>query len=99
MALIEPMGRPYIACPKCKTNVVWLESLSEADRHAIAETTRQSRFEGAKRMVSEFGLDLRLAKGLSLHISQPRGKCHRCGGALSGAVSLCPNCRSANLDW
>ena len=99
MSLIEPMGRPYISCPKCKTNVVWPESLSEADKRAIAETTRKSRFEGAKRMKSEFGLDLRLAKGLSLHISQPQGKCHRCGSALSAAVSVCPKCQSANLDW
>jgi hypothetical protein len=99
MALIEPRGRPYVACPKCKANVVWPTGFSADEKRLLANVTRSSVFEGAQLAHRKFGLDLREAKALSFHITRDRGKCHRCAKPVSGDVSVCPNCRSANLDW
>src|SRR5258706_16361593 len=98
MSLIEPNGRPYIACPKCRTNVVWPEALSEDQKRLLAETSRKSRLEGAQFGASKLGLNLREAKALTLHISGEPGKCHRCAGPITGEIAICPKCRSGNLD-
>jgi hypothetical protein len=65
----------------------------------LADQCRSSRLECAKLAISRFGFDLREAKALSLHITGERGKCHRCGASVAGEISVCSNCRSANIDW
>jgi hypothetical protein len=97
--VIEPKGRPHIACRKCRQNVVWPESLSTDEKRQIADVSRKSRAEGASLAKLKLRLELREAKVLSLHISREPGSCHRCGHPVTGEVSICSNCRSANLDW
>ncbi len=99
MSLIEPKGRPYIACPKCGANVVWPESMSGAEKGSFAETTRKNRIEGARFGKSKLGLGLGEAKTLAFHVSSEHGRCHRCAGPITGEIAICPKCRSANLDW
>jgi len=88
-----------IMCPRCRSVVTWPSSLGDGDKASIAKTTRSSALEGAKRLHDQLGLDLREAKRVALHITSVLGHCHRCKAPVSGAVSVCPNCRSANLDW
>lgn len=99
MSLIEPRGQPYVFCPKCGTNIVWPTSLSAAEKSRIAAEVRADTLAGAKLAHAEFGLDLREAKALSFHISRQSGECHRCHRPLQEQVSICAQCRSANLDW
>jgi hypothetical protein len=99
MALIEPNGRPYIACPKCKTNVVWPISISDDAKKKFATTTRSSIAEGIKLGATEFGLDLRESKCLAFHITRKPGLCHRCQSSISSELCICAKCHSANLDW
>mgnify|MGYP007135469993 CR=1 FL=1 len=40
MPLIEPNGRPYVLCPKCKTNVVWPASLTAEEKSWLASEVR-----------------------------------------------------------
>ena len=98
MILIEPKGRPFIACPKCRQNVVWPEALSADDKSALAQASRRSRLEGAQLAHRKYDLDLREAKALSLHISED-GRCHRCAAPVTEELSICTKCRSANLNW
>lgn len=88
-----------IMCPRCRTVVTWPSPLGDGDKTSIAETARSSALEGTKRLHDQFGLGLRQAKAVALHITPVPGRCHRCKAPVSGAVSICPNCRSANLDW
>ncbi|MGO1078535.1 hypothetical protein [Inquilinus sp. CA228] len=88
-----------VMCPRCRTVVTWPSSLSDGDKSSIAQTARFNALEGTKRLHDQFGLDLRQAKGAALHITRIPGQCHRCKAPVSGAISVCPNCRSANLDW
>src|SRR5262245_4982770 len=99
MILIQPKGRPHIVCPKCKTNVVWPLGLSAEEKQELADEVRSGPLNGTRWAHSRLGLDLREAKALSLHITREHGKCHRCGTAVKGEVSVCRKCRSANLDW
>jgi hypothetical protein len=48
---------------------------------------------------SQFGLNLAEAKALAFHISGLKGECHRCRRPLTEEISVCEQCRSANLDW
>ena len=79
MAIIEPNGRPYVACAKCRQNVVWPQSLSSQDKAMLADECRIGGLKCAKLAISRFGFDLSEAKALSFHITRERGKCHRCG--------------------
>jgi len=99
MTLIESKGRPYVACVKCGANVVWLGSLTGEDKKRIATAVRSDTLRGTQLLHSRFGLDLREAKALSFHITCEAGKCHRCDSSVSGEVSVCSKCHSANLDW
>jgi hypothetical protein len=98
-SLIEPKGRPYVFCPKCRTNVVWPAHLSAEEKSGLAAEVRSSPSSGAKLGHMQFGLDLREAKALSFHITRKSGECHRCHRPLHEEVSICTQCRSANLDW
>jgi hypothetical protein len=99
MSLIEPDGRPYVFCPRCKTNVAWPASLSAEEKSKIAAKVRASPLTGVKLAHVEFGLDLREAKALSFHLTRKNGECHRCHAPLQNEESICQQCRSANLDW
>jgi hypothetical protein len=99
MALIEPKGRPFVFCPKCKANVVWPVDISEEQKRTFAQTKRADTLKAAQSAVAQFGFDMREAKCLSFHITREPEKCHRCGGQLRDEVSVCVKCRSANLDW
>jgi hypothetical protein len=97
--LIEPKGRPHLECPKCRTCVVWPESLTPAGAAALADVVRTDTSEGARFAHQKLGLDLREAKALALHITSTKGVCHRCKSQVIGSESVCTKCRSANLDW
>ena len=99
MSLIEPNGRPYVFCPKCKTNVIWPPSLSPEEKSTIAAEVRASPLAAVKLNHERFGLNLREAKALAFHVTKKRGECHRCHRSLQDEVSICGQCRSANLDW
>jgi hypothetical protein len=88
-----------IACPRCRANVAWPQSLSTDQKRLLADTSRKSLTDGARLAKSSFNLDLGGAKALSAHISADGGKCHGCGAQISEEVSICPRCHSANLDW
>jgi hypothetical protein len=88
-----------VACEKCRQNVVWPDSLTAQDKATFAGECRSRGLEGAKLAVSRFGMDLREAKALLLHVTREPGKCHRCGTSVIAEISVCTNCRSANLDW
>ncbi len=88
-----------IMCPRCRSVVTWPSSLGDGDKSSIAQTKRASASEALKLLYGQFGLGLRDAKGLAFHITRVPGQCHRCKAPVSGPVSICPNCRSANLDW
>jgi hypothetical protein len=97
MSLIEPNGRPHIFCPKA--NVVWPASLPSEEKSRIAAEVRESPLAAVKLNHERFGLDLREAKALAFHITKKPGECHRCHRSLQDEVSVCEQCRSANLDW
>jgi hypothetical protein len=97
--LIEPRGRPHIECPRCRTCVVWPESLLPEQAAIFAKAVRASALEGANIAHTELGLDLRESKSLVFHVTKRRGFCHRCEAPVSGIESVCTKCRSANLDW
>jgi hypothetical protein len=99
MNLIEPNGHPYVHCPKCKTNVVWPAYLSAEEKVQIAAEARASPLAAVILIGAQFDLGLREAKALSFHITRKAGECHRCHRALQDKVSICQQCRSANLDW
>ena len=88
-----------ILCPRCRSLVAWPSRLGPDEKSSIAATTRFGALEGTKRLHDQFGLGLREAKRVALHITRVPGQCHRCKAPVSSAVSICPNCRSANLDW
>ncbi len=93
------MSLPYVFCPKWKTNVVWPPSLSPEEKSKIAAEVRTSRLAAVKLNHERFGLNLREAKALSFDVTKKRGECHRCQRPLQDEVSICGQCRSANLDW
>jgi Zn finger protein HypA/HybF involved in hydrogenase expression len=99
MILIEPNGRPYVFCPKCKTNVVLPPSLSPEEKSTIAAEVRASPVAAVKLNHERFGLNLREAKALAFHVTKKRGECYRCHRPLQDEVSICEQCHSANLDW
>lgn len=99
MSLIEPNGRPYIFCPKCKANVVWPASLSLEEKSTIAAEVRENPLAAVKLNHERFGLSLGEAKALAFHVTKKHGQCHRCHRPLTDEVSICGQCRSANLDW
>jgi hypothetical protein len=98
MVLIEPKGRPYLFCGRCRTNVVWPASLSAEEKSRIAVEVRSNALCGVKLLHSQFGLDLPEAKVLWFHITQKRGGCHRCYRPVQDEVSICTQCKSASLD-
>ena len=54
--LIEPHGRPYVFCTKCRANVVWPASLSVEEKSRIAGEVRADLLAGAKLVNGQFGL-------------------------------------------
>ncbi len=98
MSLIQPNGRPFIHCPKCRTDIVWPTNFSAEDKASFATMTRASGIEAIKYARLALGLDLREAKGLALHIPRRPGECVRCGKSIDGEIAQCPTCRSTNLN-
>lgn len=96
--LIDPRGRPHIKCMKCRTEVVWPLGLDSELAAEFAEVSRADRLEGQRFAEAQFEFGAREAKALSLHVSQPKGQCHKCGKPVPQGESLC-SCRSANINW
>jgi len=65
----------------------------------IAAEVRESPLAAVKLNHERFGLNLREAKALAFHVTKKHGECHRCHRLLQDEVSVCGQCRSANLDW
>lgn len=99
MKLTGSEGRTFVACPKCGQNIVWPEKLSAEEKKGVAGISRRSRADAAKFARTTLALDLHEAKALANHISDERGRCHRCGSLIVGEISVCAKCRSVNLDW
>jgi hypothetical protein len=99
MRLIEPAGRPYIECPKCKACVVLPSASTEEQRIEFASIARTDPIEAIRHARDVFNLDIREAKALTLHVTLQIGKCHRCKTPVTDKQSVCAKCRSANLDW
>jgi Zn finger protein HypA/HybF involved in hydrogenase expression len=70
-----------------------------AEKSEIAVKVRESSLAAVKLIHEQFGLNLREAKAVAFHVTKKHGECHRCHRPLQDEVSVCGQCRSANLDW
>jgi hypothetical protein len=99
MSLIEPKGRPYKVCGKCRTCIILPDSISEEDKHKVADLCHaDQRMEAIRHLRMSCLPDLREAKAIVIHVTGAKGICHRCRSPLKGNET-CPKCKSLNLDW
>ena len=96
--LIEPAGRPFIHCRKCRVDVVLPSNISAQEAVKFAAIVRNDSLEGVRYAEQNFGLGPRESKALALHVTRAPGVCHKCGMPVSKGESVC-TCRSVNLDW
>lgn len=96
--LIEPAGRPFIYCGKCRVDVVLPSNLSAEEAAKFAVIVRNDSLEGVLYAEQNLGLGPREAKALTLHVTRSPGLCHKCGKPVAKGESVC-TCRSVNLDW
>jgi hypothetical protein len=90
-----------VTCGRCGAS--WATP-GDTEGSAWAEVTklarRQQTVEAIKSLRQHFGLDLKDAKGVLLHVSLRPGVCHRCGATLAGGgLTACPGCGSLNYDY
>lgn len=97
--LIEAKGRPFIFCPRCRTNVVWPHDLQCEQKNGVAAKVRSDVLAGVTFVKDSLLLEPREAKALCFHITRERGRCHRCNNTIEGEASICTRCNSVNLDW
>jgi uncharacterized OB-fold protein len=95
--VVEP--QQAIHCTRCGSTLVWPVALSDVEKAEIAQSARPHPIHAITSIKTRLNLTLTQAKALSLHISQARGQCHRCGTSLGGAEAICTKCNSANLNW
>lgn len=98
MQLIEPAGRPFIQCRKCRVAVVWPTDLPESLATTFASVARRNLLDGVHFAEEKLGLGPREAKVLALHVTRSPGVCHRCQRSVQHGESVC-ECKSANIDW
>lgn len=96
--VVEPNGRPYVYCGKCRTAVVVPAAISADEAASFAAAVRTDSVEAIRHAESRFSLGPREAKALVLHITRNPGKCNRCGRAVGAGVATCA-CRSLNFNW
>lgn len=89
-----------VTCPRCEVSVE-IPELSPEQRTQIASTCREDGRVLAMKMLKEsFGLSLKDAKVVAMHVSGTPGVCHRCDIQLESTVTQqCKACQSLNLDW
>jgi hypothetical protein len=86
-------------CPRCRFDVTWPANLTESQKGEIGIDARQNTIRWIRKARLELGLSLEQTKGGGYHVTQHRGRCHRCDQPVDGIVSVCGTCRSLNLDW
>lgn len=96
--LIEPAGRSFIHCGKCRTDIVLPTNLSAQEAAKFAVIVRNDSVEGVRYAEKNLGLGSKEAKALTLHVTRSPGSCHKCGKPVVKEESVC-TCRSVNLDW
>ena len=80
-------------CPKCISPIVVSDDINNEIKKRVALIIRNSdsRFQGIE--------PLKEAKGIILHISLQKGKCHHCEAKLKQLEDNCPKCKRLNFDW
>lgn len=87
-------------CPKCISPIVVSDKISDEVKRQVALLIRNgdSRFRGVEPL-RNIGIGLYEAKGIILHVTGRKGKCHHCKTELAQAEGNCPNCKRLNFDW
>ena len=98
MPLIEPNGRPFVQCQRCRTAVVLPSEEHSGELHAFAVLARLDSVAAMRHAENVFSLGPREAKALVLHVSLESGLCNRCHKPVDHGITAC-SCRSANLNW
>jgi RNA polymerase subunit RPABC4/transcription elongation factor Spt4 len=91
--------RVSVACDRCNAIIRLPAVLSAEQKARIARAVRSSPLGAVSAICREWPCDLDEAKTLAFHCTRSPGLCHRCGTPVAPDVSVCPNCRSVNLDW
>jgi hypothetical protein len=73
--------------------------LDDAGKAELARRARQDRSGATKRFREQFDMPLAEAKGVVLHITRRDDVCVRCKRVVAKGETVCPNCKSANLNW
>ena len=77
-----------------------LDRIDAAVRKQFAELIRNKKeMEAIRFLRTSTKFELAEAKAVMQHITRHKGQCHWCKGELHGEASVCPKCRSINLDW
>ena len=87
-------------CPKCISPIVVSDDINNEIKKRVASIIRNSdsRFRGIEPL-KEVGIGLQEAKGIILHVSLQKGKCHHCKMKLKQLEGDCPKCKRLNFDW
>ena len=95
---IEPNGRPFVECAKCRVAVVIPPINDVTNLSAFARLRRDDPVADIRHAEEVFALGSRESKVLVLHVPREFGHCNRCGKPVAEGVSVC-TCRSVNLNW
>ena len=89
-----------VTCKECGGSWNSPAAFQHSARHELAFLFRSDRkTEGIAELTRLTKVSLRDAKGIALHISRERGKCHRCGELLDGIwLTDCKRCGAINYD-
>jgi Zn finger protein HypA/HybF involved in hydrogenase expression len=87
-------------CSRCQADIT-IPALSPQVKVELMQLKNaQKPLHVVKIIQEKTGLGLAVAKGLTMHMNQKRGHCHRCNyGELRGENVICPKCKSLNLNW
>jgi hypothetical protein len=87
-------------CPKCISPIVVSDKINNEIKEVVASTIRNSggRFDGVEPL-KNIGIGLSEAKGIILHVTSQKGKCHHCTAELLQAEGNCTECGRLNFDW
>jgi hypothetical protein len=98
MPLIEPNGRPFVTCVRCRVSVVLPADEHAGNLPAFAALVRRDSVAAMRMAEQTFGMGPRESKALVLHVSDEQGRCRRCDAPVPEGVSVC-SCRSVALNW
>lgn len=90
---------PSFDCRKCAQPINVPENWTSEKKSEIGNLIRKASPIFAIQYYRPIGMDLTVAKGISLHVTREKGFCHRCRKDLIEYEGQCPKCKSLNLDW